>query len=183
MQGMHVRATTALHALAELLRTIVLIQEVMGNLLQVGKMAVKERGSNGEEVRVARVVHLDNTPGVLAGADRSAADLDNVLGADNGEGHEPTELCVLLDGVLVILLDVVGEVVYGDPVVLDIFHNKLLRLGELSGGQRIGAADDGNDVNAGSETLHELDVELSEARIHKSCQSAGNPLSINRANS
>lgn len=158
----NVRATSVIHALAELLRTIVLIQEVVGDLLEIGEVAVKQRGSDGEEVRVARVIHLNDTPGILARADGSPSNLDNVLGADDGEGHQPPELGVLLDGVLVILLDVVGEVVHGDPVVLNVLHHKLLGLGELGGRQRVGTADDGDDVDAGSEALHQLNVELAE---------------------
>lgn len=97
-------------------------------------MAVQQGRANGQEVRVARVVDLHDTPGVLAGAHLAASDLDNVLGANNGEGHQATKLGVLLNRVLVILLDVVGEVVYGDAVVLDVLHDQLLGLGELGGG-------------------------------------------------
>ena len=135
----------------------------MGNLFQIRQMAVQEGGPNGQEVGVAGVVDLDNTPRVLAGADLAAPDLDDVLGADDGEGHEAPEFSVLLDGVLVVLLDVVGKVVDRDPVVLNILHNKLLGLSKLSRGEGIRSADDGDDVDAGSKALHELDIKLAKA--------------------
>lgn len=126
-------------------------------------MAVQQGRTNSQEVRVARVVDLDNTPRVLAGAHLAASNLHNVLGANNGKGHQAAKLGVLLDGVLVIFFDVVGEVVDGDAVMLDILHDQLLGLGELGGGKRVGPADDGNNVGTGSEALHQLNVELAEA--------------------
>lgn len=125
-------------------------------------MAVQQGGADGEEVRVARVVDLDDTPGVLAGAHLAASDLDNIFGTNNGERHQASELGVLLDCVLIILLDVVGKVVHGDAVVLDVLHHQLLGLGQLGGGERVGPADNGDDVRAGGEALHQLNVELTE---------------------
>jgi hypothetical protein len=158
----NIHSSAALDGLAELLGTVVLVQEVVGDLLQISKMAVQQRRADGKEVGVAGVIDLDDTPGVLASADLAASDLDDVLGADDSEGHESSELCVLLDGVLVILLNVVGEVVDGDPVVLNVLHNQLLGLGELVGGQGIGTTNDGDDVDARSQALHQLNVELAK---------------------
>lgn len=136
----------------------------MGDLLQVGKMAVQQCGSNGEEVRVARVVNLHNTPWVLAGPNCAATDLDSILRPDNSEWHEASKLGVLLDRVLVVLLDIVREVVDRDAVVLDVLHDQLLRFGKLAGGQGVGATDDGDDVDARRQALHQLDVQLAETR-------------------
>ena len=47
----------------------------------------------------------------LPGHNSLAVDLDKVLRADDGEWHQTTKLCVLLDSIFVVLLDVVGEVV------------------------------------------------------------------------
>lgn len=160
--GPFLHSSTALDGLAELLGTVVLVQEVVGDLLQVGKMAVQKRGANGQEVGVARVVDFDDTPGVLTGANLAAANLDDILRADNGEGHETPQLGVLLNGVLIVLLDVVGEVVDGDPVVLDVLHHQLLGLGQLVGGERVGTANDRDNVGARREALHQLNVELTE---------------------
>ena len=135
----------------------------MGDFLEIGEMAVEEGGSDGEEVGVAGIVNLDNTPGVLAGTDGSAADLDNILRSDDSEWHEASKFGVLLDGVLVVLLNIVGEVIDGDSVVLDILHDKLLGLGKLVWGERVGAADNGDNVDTGGKALHQLNIELTEA--------------------
>ena len=135
----------------------------MGDLLEVGQVAVQQGRADGQEVGVARVVDLNDTPRVLAGAHLATPDLDDVLRADNGERHQAPELGVLLNRVLVVLLDIVGEVVNRNAVVLDVLHHQLLGLGQLRGRERVGAADDRDDVDAGREALHQLDVELAEA--------------------
>ena len=140
--------STALDVLAQLVGAVVLVEEVVGDLLEVGQVAVQQGAADGQEVRVARVLHLDQAPGVLPRAHPAPAHVDGLLGADDGEGHEPPQLRVLLHCVLVVLLDVVGEVVDGDPVVLDVLHHQLLRLGQLGGRQRVGFADDGDHVDA-----------------------------------
>lgn len=134
----------------------------MGDLLQVGQMAVQEGGSNGEKVGVARIINLHNAPWVLARADFATTNLNSVLGANNSKRHQTPEFSVFLDSVLVVLFDIIREVVDRDAVVLDILHDQLLRLGELGGGQGVGATDDGNDVDAGSQALHQLDIQLAE---------------------
>lgn len=134
----------------------------MGDFLEVSKMAVEEGGSNGQEIRVTRVVNLDHSPGVLTRADLASTDLDNFLGSDNGEGHQPSELGVLLNRILVILFNVVREVVNRDTVVFDILHDKLLGLCKLGRSKRVGTADDGNNIDARRQALHELDIQLAE---------------------
>lgn len=123
---------------------------------------MEESRSNGEEVGVARVLNLGRTPLILACADLAAANLNNVLGANNGKWQEASELGVLLDSVLIIFLDVVGKVVNRNAVVFNILHNKLLRLGQLGGGQGIGTSNDRDDVASGSKALHELDIKFSK---------------------
>ena len=111
---------------------------------------------------MARVVNLNNTPGVLTSANLATANLNDVLRADNSKRHEAAQLGVLLDGVLVILINVIREVVDGDSVVLNIFHDQLLRLGQLGRSKGVGTANDGNNVDTGSKALHKFDVEFSE---------------------
>lgn len=127
-------------------------------------MAVQQCGSNGEEVRVTRVVNLHNTPWVLTGPDCAATDLNSVLRTDNSEWHEASKLGVLLNRVLVVLFDIVREVVDRDTVVLDVLHDQLLRLGQLTRGQGVCAANDGDDVHTRREALHQLDIQLTETR-------------------
>jgi hypothetical protein len=164
----NVPSRSAINALRKLLSTVVLVKEVMDDLLEISQMAVKKGGTDGQEVRVTWVIDLNNTPWVLARANLAASDLNDVLGTNNGEWHESSQLSVLLDGILIVLLDVVGEVVDGDAVVLDILHNKLLGLGELGGSQGVGATDDGDNVDTRGEALHQLDVEFSQTKRHMS---------------
>lgn len=125
-------------------------------------MTVQQGGADGQEVRVARVVDFDDSPWVLASADGATTNLNSLLRSDNSERHQTTELGVLLNGVLVILFDIIREVVDGDAVVLNVLHDQLLGLGELGGGQGVGATNDGDDVDTGSEALHQLDIKLTE---------------------
>lgn len=113
---------------------------------------------------MAWVVDLNDAPGILTSANLAATDFDNLLGSNYGKRHESSQFGILLDGVLVILLNVVGEVVYGDSIVLDVLHDQLLGLGKLSRCKRVCATNDGDDVHTGCEALHELNVQLTETR-------------------
>ena len=156
----------------------------MRDFFEVREVGVEQGGADGEEVGVAGVVDFDGAPGVLAkkqggkfggvwreveglmdspSADSLTIHLDHVLGPDDSEGHEPTELGILFDGVFVVFLDVVWEVVDGDAVVLDILHDQFLALHQLERRERVRFADDGDDVDARGETAHQLDVQLAEA--------------------
>ncbi len=171
--GDDVLGGTSVDALAQLLGTVVLIQKVVRDLLEVGQMAVQQGAADGQEVRVARVVDLDDAPRVLSGSHAPAADLDHVVRADDGEWHQAAQLRVLLHRVLVVLLGVVREVVDRDPVVLDIFHHQLLGLGQFGRRQRVGLANDRDHIHARRQTLHELDVEFAQTESHVSSLDPG----------
>ena len=171
-KDMNIHSSTTFDTLTKLLGTVVLIEEVVSDLLQIRQVTVEESRPDRQEVRVARVVDLDNTPGVLASSDLATTDLNDVLRANNGERHEPTEFGVLLDSVLVVLLDIVREVVNGDSVVLNILHDQLLGLGQLTRRQGISATNHGDDVDAGRKALHQLDVEFAET-VDPQCVSNG----------
>lgn len=128
-------------------------------------MAVEEGGPDGEEVGVAGIVDLNDAPGVLPRADPATANLDDVLRTDNGERHKTPQFSILLNSVLIILFNVVGEVVHGDPVMLDVLHDKLLGLGQLGGGEGVSATNNRDDIDPRSEPLHELDVQFAKACI------------------
>ena len=102
--------------------------------------APKQRVPQTAEVRVLGVVDLGDTPRVDACTNRLAVNHDLLFRADDREGEQGLEargqlmgrvprrgtyakLAVLLDGLLVVLFDVVREVVDGDVVVLDVLHN------------------------------------------------------------
>jgi hypothetical protein len=126
-------------------------------------MAVEEGGSDGQEVGMARVVDLNDTPGILTSSNLAATDLDVVLGSDNSEGHETSQFGILLHSILVVLLNIVREVVDWNPVVLNVLHDQLLGLGQLSGRQRICSSYNRDNVDTGGQSLHQLDIKLAEA--------------------
>lgn len=159
----NVRASTTINALTQFLRPVILIQEIMRDFLQIGQMAMQERAPNGQEIRMPRVIDLDDTPGVLPRADAAPANVNDVFRTDDGEGHEAAEFAVLFHRVLVVFFDVVGEVVDGDAVVFDVFHDEFFGFGELGWGEGVGFADYGDYVDTGGESLHEFDVEFAEA--------------------
>lgn len=109
------------------------------------------------------VLDFNNAPWILSCAHTASIDIQYVFRANDGKRHQTTKFGILFHGILIVLLDVVGKVVDGDSVVLNIFHNQLLRLGQLGRGQRISLADDRNDIDAGREAFHKLDIEFSEA--------------------
>jgi hypothetical protein len=111
---------------------------------------------------VAGVIHLNDTPWVLAGSYAAAVDLNDILGSYYSKGHEATEFGVFFNCVLVILLNIIREVVDGNAVVLDILHDELLRLGQFGRCEGVGLANDWDNVNTGREALHKLDVEFAK---------------------
>lgn len=158
-----IRSSTALYTLAQFLRPVVLVQEIMRDLLQISQMAVQQRASDGQKVRMPWIVNLDDAPRVLPRAYSAAANFNDLVGADDSERHQAAKFRVLFDGVLVVFFNVVGEVVDRDAVVFDIFHDELFGFGELGWGEGVGFANDGDDIDAGRESSHELNVEFPEA--------------------
>src|SRR5215469_2582252 len=98
----------------------------MSNFLQIGKMAMEECTSDGKKVGVTGIVHLHDTPGILSSPDLLAVYLDYVLGANDGKWHEAPQFRILLHGIFIILLNIIREVVDGNTVVLNVFHDQLL---------------------------------------------------------
>jgi len=137
----------------------------MGDFLQVSKVALEECTTDGKKVGVAGIVHFHDAPGILSGADLLSVHLDNILGADNGKRHEASQFRILLHSVFIVLLNIVRKVVDGNAVVLNIFHNQLLRLGEFGGCEGVCFANDRDDVDTGRETLHQLNVEFAKAAV------------------
>lgn len=102
----------------------------------------KQSTPQSAEVRVLRIVNLNDAPWVYSGTDGLSVYLDLLFRADNGERHHSLEdagcqlftsttsrdstyaqFTVILNCILIIFLDVVGEVVDGDIVVVDILHD------------------------------------------------------------
>ena len=47
--------------------------------------------------------------------------------------------------------------------MLNILHDQFLGLGQFCGGEGVGLADDGNDINTRRQALHQFDIELAKA--------------------
>ena len=131
-------------------------------------MGVKKGASNGQEIRVSGVLNLDDAPWVLPSPNSTATMFQDVLRPDNRKRHQAPKLGIFLHSVLVVLFNVVGEVIDRNAVMFNVFHDQFLRFGKFSGGEGIRLANDGNDIDAGREALHELNVELSEAMTRRS---------------
>lgn len=69
----------------ELLGTVVLVQEVVGDLLEVREVRVEQRRAEAAKVAVLGVVDLDDAPRVATRADELATDLNLLLGSNDGE--------------------------------------------------------------------------------------------------
>lgn len=121
-----------------------LIQEVVDDLLQIRQVGVQQSRPEPSEIRMLGVVDLDYSPWVTATSDLLTVGIDDLFRADDGEWEEglrykwsahchsrPGQLrkasypkfTVVLNRVLIILLNVVGEVVDGNLVVFDILHD------------------------------------------------------------
>jgi hypothetical protein len=134
----------------------------VSNFLEVREVAVEKSASDGKEIGVTRVLDLDNTPGVLPGANLLSTDFQNFFRTNDGKWHKTTEFCILFNGVLVIFFDVVWEVVNGDAIVLNVLHNELLGLGQFSRSEGISLADDGDDIDTWRQSLHQFNVKFSK---------------------
>lgn len=111
----------------------------MGDLFEIGQVGAtimsafgfsdlhemalrKESTSQTGKVRVVRVVHFDDTPRVSPSSHRLAVNQNLLLGTDNRKWKKGTEGRVVSNSLLVIFFGVIGEVVDGNTIVLDIFH-------------------------------------------------------------
>ena len=92
------------------------------------------------------------------------------------------QLAVINDSVFIVLLNIVREVVDGDVVVLDILHDlcqkridstfsvlpasqpthTLLEDLELTGSERVGLSNDGDDIDTRRQTAHKFDINFAK---------------------
>ena len=104
---------------------------------------------------------LSNAPEVLAAFNGAAVGgLDVLGGADDGEGHGVDEGLRVLGALCVVDLD--GGAVDADALGLDDGADALLEGVEVVAGEGVGLGDDGDEVDAGAEALHDLNVERLE---------------------
>lgn len=87
----------------ELVGTVVLVEVVVGVLLELLHVSADKHLSELDEVAVLLVVHLDDTPRVATATDLAAiGGGDLVSSTDHGEGNLGEDLVVLGNGLLVV---------------------------------------------------------------------------------
>ncbi len=168
----------------ELVRSVVLVEGIVGMLLELLHVGADEHLAKLHEVAVLLVVDLNDTPGVTTAANLAPVGVcDLVVGADNGERNLGQDLVVLGDGLIVIEL-VPGALEDLNLVVLDVgkdlWHElapwalhllrllfagrtySALELNDLLVGQGISLSDDGDQVDLGVQALHDLNVKRLE---------------------
>jgi hypothetical protein len=129
-----------------------------------------------DKVAVLLIVDFDDTPGVATATDAATISSSYLrVGTDNGEGNLGHDLLVLGNGLLIVEL-VAGTLENLDRVLFDIGKDleelastisiglvsttyTLLESGNLLVGQGISLGNDGNEVNLGVETAHNLNVQ------------------------
>ena len=101
-------AGTGLAKLAglHLLGTVGLVVGLLRGVDEVKHVGADEDRAQLLKIAVVLILHLGNTPGVLATLDHTAiVGLDVLLGTDDGEGHGGHQAAGVAGGVLVVLLD------------------------------------------------------------------------------
>lgn len=106
--------------LGELVRAVVLVQEVVGVLLELLHVGADQHLAQLDKVAVLLVVNLDNTPGVATTTDTAAISGGDLrVGTNHSEGDLGHDLLVLGNSLLVVKL-VAGTLEDLDRMVLDI---------------------------------------------------------------
>jgi hypothetical protein len=157
-----------------LLRAVCFVVVLLGGVDEVQHVGADEDGAEFLEVTVLLVLHLGNTPCVLAALDVAAVvGLNVLLGANDREGHGVDESAgVLHGGGIVVLerwgvdLDTLGVDDLAHLLLVSTVLSRargapypLLELEQVCWAQGVGLGNDGDQVDAGAELLHDLDVE------------------------
>lgn len=112
-----------------------------------------------DEVAVIGILYLDHAPWIQTTAHLLALDLEQCVGAADGERHSFLKLLHLLLVVLVLIGITVWQWVDLDAVALDLLHNAALQAQDLLLCETIGLCDHGHNVNFRVQLLHELYVQ------------------------
>jgi hypothetical protein len=160
--------------LDELVGTIVLVERIVSVLLEFFHVRSDEHLSELDKVAVVFIVHFDDTPGITATANFASFGVRNlVIGTNDSERHLGHDFLVLGDCLFIVQL-ITRAFEDLDGVVLDVGENlcmlvrilrvfvehahALLECSDLFIGQSIGLGDDGDQVDLGVQTAHDLDV-------------------------
>lgn len=106
--------------LGELVGAVVLVQEVVGVLLELLHVGTDQHLAQLDKVTVLLIVDLNGTPGVATATNLTAVGSSDLrVGTNNSEGNLGHDLIVLSNSLLVVEL-VTGSLEDMDRVVLDI---------------------------------------------------------------
>lgn len=159
-----------------LLGTVGFVVRFFGGVDEVKHVGADQNRAELLEITVLLVLHLGNTPGVLTTLDHTAVvGLDILLGTDDGERHGSHQAAGVCGGVLIVLLDrwrvnldALG-LNHGAnlPIVSHILRllvstrptHSLLVSDQIGVAKGIGLGNDGDQVDAGAQALHHLNVE------------------------
>jgi hypothetical protein len=167
------RACLAKLPCLHLLCAVCFVVVLLGGVNQVEHVGSDEDSAELLEVAVLLILDLGNTPGVLATLDcATVVGLDVLLGADDGEGHGVNQAVGVLHGGSIIVLER-GLVDLNALSINDLADLQplacvrgfwpactypLLELVEVRGAQCVGLGDNGDQVDACAQLLHDLDV-------------------------
>ena len=72
-----------------------------------------------------RVINLDDTPRIPPASNWGSANHDLLLGPDDSEWQKSPQFRIFPNSLLVVLLDIIGEIVDRDLVMVNILHDLL----------------------------------------------------------
>ena len=163
-----------------LLGTVGLVVRLLGGVDEVEHVSADQDGTELLEVAVVLVLNLSNTPGVLTTLDNTAVvGLDVLLGTNHGERHGSHQAAGVGSGVLVILLDRWGvdldalglndtadlekgqlaRLIQGRHSTPPGYTHSLLVTEQITVAEGVGLSNNGDQVDARAQALHDLDVE------------------------
>lgn len=141
-----------------LLCSVCLVVSLFGGVDEIKHVGSDQDRSQVLEVAVVLVLDFRDTPRVLSALhDATVGRLDILLAANDGEGHSLHELLRMLGGCLVVFLN--WWLVDLDALCFNDIPDAMLEAGEIGRGQSIGLGDDWDQVDSGTQSLHDLDVQ------------------------
>lgn len=141
-----------------LLRPVCLIVDLFSGVNKIEHMSANKSRAQLLEIAVVFILDFSDAPGVLTALDNTAVGgLDVFLGTDDGERHGSHKGASVLSSGFVILFD--RGLVDFDTLSFNHAADAVFEAGEVGRRESVGFGDDGDEVDAGAEALHDFDVE------------------------
>jgi len=110
-----------------------------------------------DEFTVVLILHVDDTPAILATPHWFSIDNDRTVRADDSEGNHAHDVLIQLNFFVIVLFGVKG--IEADIMILEVGTNFSFKYLSLVEGQAIGFGDDGDDIDYLGEFLHDDNVD------------------------